>query len=1289
VSETTDRRIDQDVERSIRSTKSRTSEHFPLIAAGILMALIVIAAATAMWNLHARVERKTLDVLAKLSLVIAEQTSHSFQSVDMALNDVIRHIAAGPESQFQQDSLASSVMHQYLADRVGGLRQVANLILIDAKGNYVNSSQSWPVPAMSLADREQFRYCRDTDKPGLFVSEPVRNRLDGAWTLYLARRLDGADGKFLGVVQAAVRMKHFEDFYKTVALGDGGSIALLRHDGTMLARYPEAESMIGRIAGPGPGAIVPEPTAIWGEGLDGETRLIALNAVPDFPLSIAAALTREAVLGSWRHDATIMMVGTFGALVGMFALLIALARKMHSIRGSKALMAQQNLELARNQQLLLDAQRIGKLGHWSADTRGNNAICSPQLFEIAGVPSVPLVSAETMISWIHPDDVSDYIRTATQARGRRFTHEHRLLRPDETIRWVRLESDPKFGSDSEVIGLFGIVQDITERKEAECAAEESKNLLFDAVESITQGFALYDSEDRFVLSNSRYREMFPELSRLSRPGMRYEDILRAGFEQDQFNEPGESLEAWLARTIAWRHAASQPYEWQNKDGRWIQCVNHRTSDGGIASVRTDITEFKRVQAKLEQKLEDLEKTRGELEKTGAQLLEAQRIGKLGHWEADARRETAIWSPQMFEIAGIPEKESVSLEEFVALLHPEDASRFLEGRVRSLAVAGGSSLEARLIRPDGELRWIRMQSDPQREANAKPGRIFGVVLDITEQKVAEDKATRLQRRLMDAIESFGQGFALWDKDDRFVLANSRFKEMFPGIGEFLLPGTPYEDILQAKYRNGLISCDDDCDSWVSRTLAWHRVASEPAEQQLKDGRWVRMVEHRTSDGGTTGLRIDVTDFKRVEGALEQRVADLERMKTYLEGQTLELVEASEALRTAKEAAEAANRAKSDFLAIMSHEIRTPLSGMVGMIDLLRETPLNQEQQRFTKLAKESSDNLLSVINDILDFSKLEAGRLAAEKIDFDVTHLINGVQSLFGAKVGDKGLDLTVSLAPDLPQWLKGDPNRIRQILLNLVNNAIKFTDRGRVGVRASHRRLGDGSVELRIEVTDSGIGMRAETQAQLFNPFVQADTSISRKYGGSGLGLAICKQLCAMMNGSIGVDSTSGEGSTFWFTVQCAPGAPSMVESPALVPEGGRSLRILVAEDSPIIATLISGLLAKQGFSKPDMVVNGKEAVAAVSRKSYDVVLMDVQMPEMDGMSATRAIRNLAGPERTVPIIALTANALVGQRENYLAAGMNDYVTKPIKPATLVAAINRWCARSGSDAANDILAAGE
>jgi two-component system, sensor histidine kinase len=409
-------------------------------------------------------------------------------------------------------------------------------------------------------------------------------------------------------------------------------------------------------------------------------------------------------------------------------------------------------------------------------------------------------------------------------------------------------------------------------------------------------------------------------------------------------------------------------------------------------------------------------------------------------------------------------------------------------------------------------------------------------------------------------------------------------------------------------------------------------------------------------------------------LANRLAEQLQAQKKLEDQKAELIAATGALSEARDAAEAASRAKSDFLAMMSHEIRTPMAGMMGMIDLLSGTSLNEEQQDLARVAQESAQNLLAVLNNILDFSKLEAGQVNPESIDFSIKHSIKSVISLLGPRAAGRGLRLNAILAPDLPIWLRGDPSRIGQVLLNLVGNAIKFTEHGSVQISVSHRVLQDSAFELRFDVVDTGCGIPTNMLSTLFNPFTHADGSVSRKYGSTGLGLAICKQLCLTMGGDIGVESASGHGSRFWFTVRCQLGRPPEVTAPLLQPAlapDAADIDILIVEDNPIIRSLVFKLLARRGY-EADQVNNGKEALEAVRAKRYGLVLMDMQMPEMDGLSATKAIRNLRGPERNVPIVALTANALVGQRETCLAAGMNSFLTKPIKPEALYDAISCW-----------------
>jgi PAS domain S-box-containing protein len=581
----------------------------------------------------------------------------------------------------------------------------------------------------------------------------------------------------------------------------------------------------------------------------------------------------------------------------------------------------------------------------------------------------------------------------------------------------------------------------------------------------------------------------------------------------------------------------------------------------------------------------------------------------------------------------------------------------------------SNREVRIRTRDGAIHTLVFAADVI-QVSGSPCWITSA-LDITEQKQVEQKLRWRESLLQLMTEKSPLGFAVVDdRCDRIIYHTRRFAEIW-GLA----------DRGEALSRGGLghQAFVTECASLVRDAAAFlesYRTLSDPGnrsvvedELELKDGRTLRRFSSEIRD-----------DRDRYYG------------RFYMFGDISEPKKFAQELIRAKELAEVATVAKSRFLANMSHEIRTPLNGVVGFLELLDGTGLDGQQRELVSDARSAAADLLYLINDILDFSKIEAGRLNLEMIEFNLRGMLADVPALFVGKAREKGIRFETSFGTDLPETVLGDLARLRQVLNNLLSNAIKFTHHGSVTFAAKRVETIGDTVRIRFAVRDTGIGMTPEEQNRLFTPFTQTDASTTRKYGGTGLGLAISKELVGMMQGEIGVHSAPGEGSEFFFTIQLGvvkkstqtgmvgSGDPSAATESLTShhPVSGsvewlRQPRILLVEDSPLNRKLVSLMLKKQGLAC-EFAVDGNEACQAVQVNEYDIVFMDCQMPRMDGYESTARIRAMEAGRKHTPIIAMTANAMKGAREECLKAGMDDYISKPVDSEQVFRMIERYAA---------------
>jgi PAS domain S-box-containing protein len=601
---------------------------------------------------------------------------------------------------------------------------------------------------------------------------------------------------------------------------------------------------------------------------------------------------------------------------------------------------------------------------------------------------------------------------------------------------------------------------------------------------------------------------------------------------------------------------------------------------------------------------------------------------------------------------------------------EDTRRKLSGECSLLPYI------EKYLRPDGEILTLEIHESYLKNDRGGVKGIRGICLDATEYSRKDHQAQHATAELKAVFQALPDVFLRIDTAG--LVLDYRVPE---GAG---VNGATQEHI--GKHVSGILSPEVGRQVQEAAGKAAKERALVTLEYELP---WIasrRYFEARVTPLEWKEVLViirDITERKLALKRLEQNAEELARKNEDLEA----------ALAKAREATET----KSRFLANMSHEIRTPMNGVLGMLDFLLGSELDEEQRQYAETARKSAESLLGLINDILDLSKIEAGKLTLDAVAFDAVATVNDVVQQFSVEARARGLELA-SRTPQGPLALKGDVRRLRQILVNLVGNAVKFTERGQVTVSMRKASEMEGAITLQFDVTDTGIGIGVKQQSRLFESFVQADDSLSRKYGGTGLGLAISRQLVELLGGQIGVESELGRGSRFWLrvpfrkvspaeqlaalVVATAPAAPSRraaaVQAPAEEhPRHGAKppARILLVEDNLLNQKLTKTLLEKAGY-QVDVAENGKQALAAVQTTSFDLILMDCQMPEMDGYETTQAIRRQERSGHHVPIIALTAHAMAGDREKCLEAGMDDYVSKPTNTTDLRRAVSQWLERA-------------
>jgi len=837
---------------------------------------------------------------------------------------------------------------------------------------------------------------------------------------------------------------------------------------------------------------------------------------------------------------------------------------------------------------------------------------------------------------------SDHWRDVKAQRSRTFESRHRTR--DGRIFPVEVSTNYfEYGGRAYHLAL---VRDITERKRAEEALRESETRFRTLLDHAADALFIQDLEQGTIVDvNQQACESL---------GFTRQELIGATAVPFHLDSDQAELES-----VAQRAAAGETV----CDKHW-----HRRRDGTLfpVEVHTSLVSYggRRFLLKLARDISDRLQAEEALRRSKAYLAEGQRLTHTGCWAWDPRRDQMLHcSEEIFRIYGMdPQDRAPSFEQLMQRVHPEDRDRVRERTLAGIREKVEDFLDYRIVLPDGTLKDIQSVRRPVLNEAGEVVEVVGTSVDVTERKRAEEEVRNTAAHWQATFDAVQDLVLLLDKDFRIVRANHAAAQFLGLPFDRIVGGRCYELI------HGTSTPPGECPLAKMRQSRKHEEVEVLAR---KGGPWLSVSVDPLFDPSGELMQVvhvarDITERKRAEEELRKHRENLEEMVRHR----------TEQLTEAKARAEAANRSKSTFLANMSHELRTPLNAVLGFSRLLKRGPdVTPRQQEALDIIVRSGEHLLNLINNVLDMAKIESGRMVLEESEVDLHQLLHEMQSLMGAGAAEKGLRFALELDPDLPQFVAVDAGKLRQVLLNLLGNAIKYTDAGGVKVRARLASTrGSEKAQVRLEIEDSGPGIGQEDCRRIFFPFVQLGDQAPAQ-AGTGLGLAICKQYVELMGGRIGVASEPGKGSVFYFTIPVTV-LPSVAKPTELkhgrilgLAEGQPRDRLLIVEDQPENRLLLRRLLEPLGFELREA-ANGREAVALFEQWHPDLIWMDIRMPVMDGLEAVRRLRATKAGADT-KIIALTAHALEEERRPIMAAGCDDLVRKPFREQEIFDALAR------------------